>query len=1033
MNNANTTIAIKALYQWRAQRARQVGQSVIVAIIVLFLLLFLAGIFVGIIAGNIKNTQRASTTSAAGRFAEAGIKYLDEQLTKSPQGADWRNVPDCAYGVACTNISQSDPDINWLKPCGPGVAEPCGYTRVNFGSEIRGAGNSGAGNSGGRALVKVTYAPNVQNPLSRYMRLDSVGRAGQVIPEDPTTYKNSEALGQRVELLAYKAINLNEYAIQVTNKNKKPGSVSLGMAYPIRDRGNLRNIENIIIGPVRVNAGLNFYGVNRIALNPFLNQSLEVAGPITMNGVAENASAVTVTDPTQVFINTVGLANNITPATPNLLPSNSPLFTTFGREVANANPAANNAFIGLVRDNPRGNETGGLPNSFDNFGNQYENLRSVGYVSPPQIDEPISDNGTTRYRELTRNAPAMAPRYMTANPLGGGTGLRDVAGNIGWGAGLYINNSLDVQQESEGLIGGYSLRGDWMTNAGKGSALSFGSDTFWRGDSIYVPPAVTITLYPRYFTIESYAGGNRRQAYTFRRPTDGARLRDVRKILRYTGLGGRLPFPQGYGTGVEDNYKFEGYPADAVPGSSDVFAGEFVIFAEGNIRIRGAVGGLDPESGAYFKRHLTVVSNANIYIDGNLLRDNITTDDTSAGANAVRGQSTIALLAKQNVCVNTTQFLSPQNQEYNTEDQSGNGSGPFAFKLTSNPGGRSEFLFRTNFAPILNPNTGLLETPPYLNGAGSAPPPALFLRHGSASADGAIIYAFANYSAVNTPNLLDFGPLGFPTATSLTLSRTGNPSIPTGYYFDRFNIPLNFLYPTNPFPAYGQPVVGTDNLMGIAYDSTQSGSAVDYYFSRFGIAPLDIRIEALMYAQEGAFFIIPGPWFNPNKNDTFESFVDPNSPTAGRRQSDEDVTTNPRRRVNALFPFYKEPMDVRITFCGSINQNLPAEIADQSAWMEKWGWIPEFYGSTGLTEGPNFPDQGAPTPTVHGPNPNSLLRGPNNTGNGIVYEYDTRAILPYGPTAPLRPNPYNPTEPLPFAPNLPVAPGLMYYGQNPVR
>src|SRR5687767_5171296 len=90
----NQKQAVSGIAQRRA--AGQAGQSVAVAVIVLFLLLFLAGIFIAIIAGNIKNTQRATNTSAGGRFSEAGIKYLDEQLTNSPEGADWRPQP---FGV----------------------------------------------------------------------------------------------------------------------------------------------------------------------------------------------------------------------------------------------------------------------------------------------------------------------------------------------------------------------------------------------------------------------------------------------------------------------------------------------------------------------------------------------------------------------------------------------------------------------------------------------------------------------------------------------------------------------------------------------------------------------------------------------------------------------------------------------------------------------------------------------------------------------------------------------------------------------
>jgi hypothetical protein len=211
--------------------------------------------------------------------------------------------------------------------------------------------------------------------------------------------------------------------------------------------------------------------------------------------------------------------------------------------------------------------------------------------------------------------------------------------------------------------------------------------------------------------------------------------------------------------------------------------------------------------------------------------------------------------------------------------------------------------------------------------------------------------------------------------------------------------------------------------------------------TRIGVAPLDIRIEALMYAQEGSFFIIPGAWFNPNPNDTVENFLQKGF-RPEEALSSELASSTRQRRVDPFYPFFQQPMDIRITFCGSISENLTAEVADQGAWMQKWGWVPTFYGSTGLKDiinPPNtYPSQGAAAFTVHGVSgvyPGGNASG-NGKGTGITFEFDQREVMPYAPAyssdagKPLRPSPYNPTQPLPFAPRLPVAPGLLYYGQN---
>jgi len=107
-------------------------------------------------------------------------------------------------------------------------------------------------------------------------------------------------------------------------------------------------------------------------------------------------------------------------------------------------------------------------------------------------------------------------------------------------------------------------------------------------------------------------------------------------------------------------------------------------------------------------------------------------------------------------------------------------------------------------------------------------------------------------------------------------------------------------------------------------------------------------------------------------------------------------------------------------------------VGDQSAWLEKWGWVPRFYGSTGLPRLTNeYPQQDVQSqPTWHGPG-NAAF---GQTGAGIQYVYDARGVAPYGSdNRPLRANPYVPTDPLPLAPRLPVAPGLLYFGEVPVQ
>ena len=542
---------------------------------------------------------------------------------------------------------------------------------------------------------------------------------------------------------------------------------------------------------------------------------------------------------------------------------------------------------------------------------------------------------------------------------------------------------------------------------------------------------------------------------------------------------------------------FEGYPANA-PGNVEPpdtpttgsrhpnsYSGDFTIYAEGNIRIRGVVGGYDAETKAFFQRHLTVVSgNGNIYVDGNLLRDNIPGDPTDpigslAGASEVKGKSSIALLAKNSIVVNTTQFLSPGNATPNFEEDDNQQTPSTRLLNPSQP----TVSFNLTFGPQDANNT----TPAYLSGKSSntianTMSPSLFIRQGLFGVSGSVVYGhlelnqsdpgglLSNGTQQTVYNRLDLGVYGdTPTDPTLLVMQTAsvdqnrNQTTTPSFFDHTFTLPPAFIFGQGaqqyPYPT-GNPValVGTDNELRLEYlQTTYLGSSTqNYKATRVGVAPLDVRIEALMYAQEGTFFIIPGPWFNPDPNDTFERFVsgeptlDPaaTSIPPGRRAG-ENATTG-AARINHLWPFYKEPQDVRITFFGAITENLPAEIGDQGAWTEKWGWVPDEYGSTGLTGDPNYPTPPAKTETVHGrygylryptdsllgqADPNALNTTVARGGAGIIYQFDDRAISPYVKVAgtsnytPVRPNPYFSDQPLPLTPRLPVAPGLLYYGQ----
>jgi hypothetical protein len=1041
----------------RVRRRREAAQSLTVAISVLFLLLFLGGIFIAIVINNLRAGRTNAKQTASSRFALAGLEYLDRQLSESPEGADWRPRPDFANGA----IDPNDPDFDWLRPCNdPSIdpladpAEPCGYTRVNFGGD-----DPTVGNLGGRALVRVSYLPyrpltggqpgdlwddvnrdgtfnGVQericrsgenpapgaciaaDPTRKYIKLEAVGRAGIIVTADPTTYARSQGKSLLYERVGYKSIGLNEYVRYITNKDGSPVTANLGAILQVKDapagansttrpidttqpelvEPRLRDIASVYYGPIRSNTSLQFHGPNYLFLDPRRNDALEVAGLISLANVPDGAIALpntpqepandaqelqAQTNPGRVWVTDIGGTGSLPPpANPNVFPSGSAVFSLLN---------------GLVRDNAAGVGTPGA------------NLRHVARQSVPLID-------LSRYRSITQGAERMANIHTGPNPVGAFPDP-NFAGTIGWGANLYIGNAGEVNRPSNALIDAYSPRADWLTPGGTSN---------WQTGFKYEPPGVTITFTPRFMILERTATrptDPQQRPFAFRDPVSGDRLTNAQTIIRYTDLAGGPGAPTaGIATGTPT---YAGYPATAV--SPNVFQGDFTVFAEGNVRVRGVIGGRDPETARYFLRHLTVVSGGTIYVDGSLLRDNLI-DDASADAARVRGRSTIALLAKEYVTVNTTQFLKPGDTRLAPATIAPQ-EGPA--QLSALPGALDNFTYQFMNVPVdvydANGRMTNLLVPDYAVPASGAQ--RLFVRQSSVdpAPDGANVIPTMNQSLVG--GLIQDNPIlpvpPFPPPGTFQVVGDGASGI---WLNSVFPLPVAALFPTNAVPFASPSVTGMENKGKILYDRPNSTS--DYLLSRLGVAPLDVRVEALMYAQEGSFFIIPGPWLNANPNDTYQRYMVGDAalgPNPTRRRDGENASTV--SRIDPRFPFYNEPQDIRLTFFGAISENLPAEVGDQGAWLEKWGWVPRYQGSTGLPSEPGYPLQQLVAPSVHGPMDPTLLPGPLGRGVGIVYSFDDRLLLPYATDgSPLRFDGFG--RVLPAAPRLPVAPGMIYSGER---
>ncbi len=880
------------------KKNRRSGQALILSIAVMFLLAFLGAIFVTMVGQNLGRAERAGDVLAAQYLAEAGIRYADRQLTYGEDGADWRPAPPEG------DPDPRDPDYRWIS--GPIEQR---FSRYNYGD--------------GRFLIRVSYNPRPDDKWSKCIKIESIGRIGNLnelyvcprgdhkspnpgncpkhnisLVADPTMFSLVKSSLRR-ELVAYKPIGVTDYLRFVTNREKRQITFALGAP----------DGQTVVYeGPIRVNGNLLWYGKNAkneirlrgTIVNPPAGSN-ENQPPLPIDCVEVAGKIFHEDDSTQVIVKTiVGNAEKQFI----MRPSDDQDFTTAE---------------GFYRD---GNDRP------DNRGFS----RHIVRLEPPIIDLEDPATGINRYRQLTLNSGRW---HNVDNEWVN-------AGRFGWGAGIYINNNYDVQRESESLLGGFSLRSDWVKPNNSMTA-------YWRGP-YYVPPGVQIILHP------NDINGDGKPDITLIR-TDTSRGGSKRVWRSETGeplygVGQRIVRP---------------YPENGV------------IFAEGNIRIKGMLPDPDGNNGAWAKyAQLTVVSNASIYIEGNILKYR------APGELEGDPRCVIALLARDYVCLNTTQFVSLLTDTGPAAIGSDSRDNRPPFHLIISPDPTTNF--RTEFA--FGPGQYLLD-PDFK--------PMLFVRHAAQEGTANInmwinpgqnsgLYDFASQTAYSGAGFWP-NPFGIPSYVyGLNDPRMGGTAgVGSGTSFEQ----RSWMLPRSMGGFQNGRLdlnVGRMNFIEVGLDQVNLVQH-NYLLSGFTIQPMDIRIEAIIMAQNKSFFIIPGPWFNPDPRDSRANFE-----ATGKRWpgTSED------------FPFYGEPLDIKITFAGCITENRLASRSDVEAWMAKWGKIPEKYGASSKS-------------TYH-------------PGEGLTYIYDPYMSNPRLPSGQyIRMDRYG--RPLPPAPKLPVCTSLVYFGE----
>ena len=1016
----------------RAQR----GQTIVIALLVLLLLAFVGGLFVTIVARNLVNAHTSGTVQTADDYAQSGLRFADDQLRTSAEGADWR-PPRVASG----SLSMADPDYAYLSQR---------YFRYNTGN--------------GRFLIRVTYDPlgsefnaahpghpTATDPLARYIKIESVGREGTVDLRDPTTFPNAARGTQIAKLVAYKPIGITDYARFITDIDQRSDVASIGVpgiydtnwqeittpgvfdfygktsdprSSQIRSFGvkttlgapdaylsqtdtttgfqfllpnptagsNAAAAGNGVLvaggGAFRSNSSVRFYGSNLIYLNrpsvanaqsSTLADQVEINGDVVLDHYDPSVVNGAVTDLTKQSSALTFVSSDPAIGTVPVYPSSDPSFQTFG---------------GAVRD--------GRSGSSGNDVNGY--ARQIKRLDPPKIDNVDSVTNMSRYRSMAMNSPVRP----------GVTGASSNASANGYGQTVYVNNPTDVQSESIGVTGGGTLVDQWL-NRNHANDNPLTAKGGWVGN-IYIPPGVEIVFGRLPFAAGTALQGKYGVTLIRHDQTTNNQIFQWLDPDGVTPSGSSalyIPF--------RDFYTAVGV-TPAVNPNRDI-----IIVAEGNVRVRGIVSA-DPndspqptDNDDQLARHITIVTNATAYVEGNLLKGN--------------PNSSIAVLARDYVCVNTTQFTAGPI----VSDPVG-GVLPPSPNISDNS--KLDFTPKDGLLPALVqefnfglPNGGKPSQYGTLALYFSASPDA-----SSGGSEGTTDVKFSLYNPLTNQVASATTGLTNPQddASSLAGYSNYNPISGSTYStIDLTNISIDPANNTLMNVLEDQPFqLWTSRFNGTVANPNGSPNTSQLLLGRVAILPMDIRIEAVLYAQNKSFFVIPGEWFNTSGLDTVKNYAQ----TTGKRAKDTNGFYIDRPELNntdpnqSRYPFNGQPIDMKIIISGAVSEAHPADISAQNSWMQKWGWIPQYHGSLigGGASGRGeqaIPEERGGHVVLNSP----YQVADDHPGDGLTIIYNPQCAFPYtydtaaSTATPLRIDTYG--NPLPFAPRLPVCDGLLYAGQ----
>ncbi|MHB0938835.1 MAG: hypothetical protein ACYC6A_20755 [Armatimonadota bacterium] len=990
-------------HRGHAVRAHR-GQALIMAVLLMFLLVGLGGVFIAMINQTQIETARAAERAKLEQIAQAGMKLAESGLHHSASGADWR--------------PGAGPDAN-----NPGWHYDAngGFYRIT----VVYAG-----------IAPITSSkPFGTNPLDRYLKIDVEARFTLANPPDVPAdsalrasyedgYESGKMLNKKFltrKITAYAPIALTDYLVWITNlyETSEPATLGSDVTLSTHDEpsGKLRTVRG-----------------NPALFDDDVLSTTAYATAINASYLSVYNGGIRSERDLQVGNAAVYLTKADASYTTNFLVVRDDIVTIRGQlaEYANSTATARRVLVN------RHSEKIGAVDSATNFEPvvartditlvQYletaDNNSSVPALRAPKIDA----SGLERYRALTRDSGYDAGAFHTGE-IGWGEGvyINNDRQTQYTGATSYAEQLAQLRDNwisATGECWSYGVYNPVRNNKAVKIILhdwEFDSDSF-TATAVSAP------------YIELWSTDINNDILHQKDGTNAASTSINGVIYHYV----TMPYPRNGVLFAEGNIEVSGHLPASVAFNSDFTpiwndtAQRWGGFNKADQSTRYYV---SPTNRRF---DLTIVSAGTIYIAGNLLgpasrkdrSGNYLTQD-GAGFGTIRNgsayDSKLALLAADSVCLNPTRLfddmvsLDPElsykgvtlpdgslyaptpdpafpSEWFWQADTAVNSAFVFSFSTAGPVHPRTRLLLRhagdenaassstvlqmrvNNWTPPFywNPAAGessatnlyfcttatISTIYPWLNALLPTPPSDPLRLEWPRSQWGGSRYSLY----LTTPPYKTFGMQSWDITNAAHYSGLAV-SMPAPLFgYDRLN---RFLFNVVDLPD--DPYDGGNYLLHAG--NRKSLLTNEFYGPGVLATCVDLQVDALVYAQRGSWFIIPGAYWH---------------------DSEDGTATN---EFKWPFPKYREPYDVRIIVNGAIAQNNTAPPEMERQWIEHWRGSNLWYYDENNDGKPDMWDPASagwdaniwrwqdPLRTEQDP-----LR--DNRRMGIIYTYDATLALP---------------------------------------